>query len=145
MLQRRQAHIRPRARSRASLSHSCCRNEPCAYCGTRGHEKNALTRTRRVECPAFGTTCDSCGRNHHFKRVCRSKPTKGSSLNDTGGAVLHGICAMEASRHKDQVTLDHHIFDKKTGRWSMAQSQPQLYIRMKASTAGRITITSASR
>ena len=92
------------------------------------------TRTRRVECPAFGTTC-SCGRNHHFEKVCRSKPAKGSSLTDIGGAILHDICAMEASSHNNQVTLDHHIFDKKTGRWSMAQSQPQPYIRVKASTS----------
>ena len=124
-----------KAKSKVQSKPQSPRDEPCAYCGTRGHGKNAPTRTRRVECPAFGTTCDSCGRNHHFEKVCRSKPAKGSSLTDTGGAILHGICAMEASSHKDQVTLDHHIFNKKTGRWSMAQSQPQPYIRVKASTS----------
>ena len=120
-----------KAKSKVQSRPQSSRDEPCAYCGTRGHGKNAPTRTRRVECPAFGTTFDSCGKNHHFKKVCRSKPAKESSLTDTGGAILHGICAMEASSHKDQVTLDHHIFNKKTGRWSMAQSQP--YIRVKAS------------
>ena len=124
-----------KAKSKVQSMPQSPRDEPCAYCGTRGHGKNAPTRTRRVECPAFGTTCDSCGKDHHFKKVCRSKPAKGSSLTDTGGAILHGICAMEASSHKDQVTLDHHIFNKKTGRWSMAQSQPQPYIRVKASTS----------
>ena len=58
-----------KAKSKVQSRPQSPRDEPCAYCGTRGHGKNAPTRTRRVECPAFGTTCDSCGRNHHFEKV----------------------------------------------------------------------------
>ena len=59
-----------KAKSKVQSKPQPPRDEPCAYCGTRGHGKNAPTRTRRVECPAFGTTCDSCGKDHHFKKVC---------------------------------------------------------------------------
>ena len=44
--------------------------DSCTYCGTKGHGKNAPTRTRRSECPAFGTQCSHCGRDHHYERVC---------------------------------------------------------------------------
>ena len=80
-----------KAKSKVQSRPQSPRDEPCAYCGTRGHGKNAPTRTRRVECPAFGTICDSCGKDYHFKKVCRGKPAKESSLTDTGGAILHGI------------------------------------------------------
>ena len=36
--------------------------ESCTYYGTKGHGKNAPTRTRRSECTAFGTQCRHCGR-----------------------------------------------------------------------------------
>ena len=36
--------------------------EVCSYCGMKGHGRNSPTRIRRVDCPAYGSTCDSCGR-----------------------------------------------------------------------------------
>ena len=50
--------------------------DSCTCCSTKGHGKNAPTRTRRSECPAFGTQCGHCGRDHHYERVCRAKHNK---------------------------------------------------------------------
>ena len=47
--------------------------EACTYCELKGHGKSAPTRVRRKECPAFGITCNVCGRDHHFGKVCRSR------------------------------------------------------------------------
>ena len=35
---------------------------PCAYCGQHGHGEQERTAHRRIYCPAFGTTCSTCGR-----------------------------------------------------------------------------------
>lgn len=43
---------------------------PCAYCGQRGHRERVRTVVRRTNCPAFGTTCSSCGRQHHYPHLC---------------------------------------------------------------------------
>ena len=47
--------------------------DPCSYCGKRGHGKNAPARLRCKGCPAYGTVCSHCGKDHHFERVCRGK------------------------------------------------------------------------
>ena len=39
-------------------------NEQCTYCG--------MTHNRG-QCPAYGKSCDKCGANNHFARVCRSR------------------------------------------------------------------------
>ena len=41
------------------------------YYGSRGHGRKAPTRVRRKECPAFGTTCGHCCRDHHYEKMCR--------------------------------------------------------------------------
>ncbi|XP_046864810.1 uncharacterized protein LOC124459404 [Xenia sp. Carnegie-2017] len=46
---------------------------PCSYCGKHGHGRNAPPNVRRQECPAYGKTCDSCGRPNHNASMCRSK------------------------------------------------------------------------
>ena len=48
-------------------------NELCSYCGTKEHGKSAPTKVRRKDCPTFGTRCDSCDREHHFGKMCRSR------------------------------------------------------------------------
>ena len=57
---------------------------PAHTVGPRGMEKNPPTRVRRAECPAFGTKCNYCGRDHHFEQVCRrktgAKSTRSTSL-----------------------------------------------------------------
>ena len=42
----------------------------CGFCGT----KHA-----RRKCPAYGTTCETCGRKNHFAKVCQSKTTSDAS------------------------------------------------------------------
>ena len=58
--------------------------ETCTYCGTKGHGRK---RIRRKECPAFGTKCNHCDKDHHFERMCRSrhgtKPAKDVEREDT--------------------------------------------------------------
>ena len=38
--------------------------QPCKYCGG-SHAPR--------QCPAYGKTCNSCGKMGHFKKVCRSR------------------------------------------------------------------------
>ena len=49
------------------------KNNPCNYCGKRGHGKNAPTGVRKSECPANGAICEHCGRANHFETICHSK------------------------------------------------------------------------
>ena len=39
------------------------------YCGGRSHKA-------RTDCPAFGTTCQSCGKQHHFAELCEARGRK---------------------------------------------------------------------
>ena len=43
--------------------------DTCTYCGARGHGRNPPTRIRRTECPAFGTKCNHCDKDHHFEKM----------------------------------------------------------------------------
>ena len=38
---------------------------PCTYCSQRGHGEQEKTAYSRIHCLAFGSTCTSCGRQHH--------------------------------------------------------------------------------
>jgi len=49
------------------------KNNPCNYCGKRGHGKNAPTGVRKSKCPANGAICEHCGRANHFETIRRSK------------------------------------------------------------------------
>ena len=103
----------------------------CTYCGIRGHGKNPPTRVRRTECPAFGTTCNHCGRDHHFERVCRGK--RDSNSTSRGDAVFDALCELTPAENTKAVTLNHHIFDKPMQEWLRQRSEPQPYIRLKMS------------
>ena len=67
-----------------------------SYCGTKGHGKNSPTKIKRVDCPAFGSKCDNCDRDHHFSKMCRSRgdhrPNRGFRYDmpsDIIGAFCH--------------------------------------------------------
>ena len=49
------------------------KHESWSYCGQRGHGKNAPTKIRQAECPAYGESCGYCGKPNHRAIVCRSK------------------------------------------------------------------------
>ena len=42
----------------------------CNFCGLQSHGEQERTAYRRVHCPAYGTTCTSCGRQNHTAQVC---------------------------------------------------------------------------
>ena len=50
------------APSRTSWHQDEIRN--CQYCGT---------NHKRRQCPAFGKACKTCGKIHHFAKVCRHR------------------------------------------------------------------------
>ena len=108
--------------------------DTCTYCGTRGHGRNPPTRVRRNECPAYGTKCNRCDKDHHFEKVCRSKhvtrPEKNAEHED---AVFDALCEITSTDSTESTTLDHHVFDKFTKEWLRRQSKPQPYIRLRAS------------
>ena len=108
--------------------------DTCTYCGTKGHGKNPPTRVRRAECPAFGTKCSHCGRDHHFEQVCRRK-TGAKSTRSTGqeDAIFDTLCQVTSTDSTKHATLDHHVFDQATKEWLRRRSKPQPYVRLKMS------------
>ena len=52
-----------------STSTSHRTNRKCKYCGSRHAFKP------RENCPAYGSTCDKCGKQNHWAKVCRSRPS----------------------------------------------------------------------
>ena len=108
--------------------------DTCTYCGTRGHGKKPPTRVRRTECPAFGTKCNRCDKDHHFEMMCKSKhgvrPAKDTGHED---AIFDTLCEITSADSTKSTTLDHHIFDKFTKEWLRRQSKPQPYIRLQMS------------
>ena len=108
--------------------------ETCTYCGTKGHGRSPPTRIRRTECPAFDTTCNHCGKEHHFERVCRAKnSTKSTKATERQDAISDTLCGITAVDNTRAVTLDHHVFDQPTGDWIRKRSKPQPYVRLQMS------------
>ena len=103
-------------------------------CGARGHGRNSPTRVRRNECPAYGTKCSRCGKDHHLEKVCRSKqvmrPAKDAEHED---AVFDTLCEITSTDSTKSTALDHHVFDKFTKEWLRRRSKPQPYIRLQMS------------
>ena len=46
-------------------------NSRCNCCGRQGHSSDRTSREK--DCPAFGRKCLKCGKQDHFKNVCKSK------------------------------------------------------------------------
>ena len=63
--------------------------ETCTYCGAKGNGRTPLTRVRRKECPAFGTKCNYCNKDHHFEKMCRGK---------------HVVKPAKSTEHKDAIS-----------------------------------------
>ncbi len=79
--------------------------ETCTYCGTKGHGRSPPTRIRRTECPAFDTTCNHCGKEHHLREYAesrtvpsRQKPRNGRMLSPTHYAASRRWTTQELSR-----------------------------------------------
>ena len=86
--------------------------DPCSYCGKRGHGKNAPARLRREECPAYGTVCGHCNKDHHFESVCRGRTkAKSSRTSEQESAVFDTLCELTIQHNMASVSIDHHIYD----------------------------------
>ena len=125
--------------------------DTCTYCGTKGHGQNSPTRIRRKECPAFGTKCDYCGKDHHLQKVCRAKQHPKSAKNteheDVISDVLCEVTSTDApawliksikrtwlTKSIKRTSLAHHVFDNVTKEWLRRRSKSQPYIQLQMST-----------
>ena len=92
---------------------------PCAYCGQRGHGEQEKTAYRRIHCPAFGSTCTSCGRQHHRASVCWQRTEHESALSELAQGMSEG-------------TLPHQTWQSDTSSWvqQRSPSQPVIAIRL---------------
>ena len=112
----------------------------CSYCGGKGHGRRAPIHTRRNECPAYDHTCSHCSKKHHFEGVCLSKdnpnPPRNSTVVSACGqeaATLDELCNVRDIHHWNTtrpITLDHHLYNNMSDRWTRRTSRPQPYIRL---------------
>ena len=105
--------------------------DTCTYCGTKGHGRNPPTRIRRTECPAYGTKCNHCDKDHHFEKVCRVK--NGTKTTEHGDAIFDTLCGLSSTDNSNSTPLDHHIFNQFTKGWLRRQSKPQPFVRLQMS------------
>ena len=106
---------------------------PCSYCGKRGHGKNAPARLRRKECPAYGMVCSHCNKEHHFEGdfegVCRGK-AKLNRINEQGNAIFDTLCELTIQHNMASISLDHHIYNQLLNKWLRRLSKSQPFIRL---------------
>ena len=110
----------------------------CSYCGGKDHGRRAPINIRRKECPAYDHTCSHCSKKHHFEDVCLSKdnpkPPRNSTVVSACGqeaATLDDLCTVRALQHWNRarpITLDHHLYNNMSDRWTRRASRPQSYI-----------------
>ena len=104
--------------------------DPCSYCGKRGHGKNAPARLRRKECPAYGTICSHCNKDHHFESVCRGKVKSKSSRNsEQENPIFDTLCELTIQRDVASIPLDHHVYNQLSGKWFRRPSKSQPFTR----------------
>ena len=57
--------------AKVSLVGDSSLHKRCNCCGRLGHNSDRLSREK--ECPAYGKRCLKCGKNDHFKAICKSR------------------------------------------------------------------------
>ena len=106
--------------------------ETCTYCGTKGHGRNSPTKIRRKECPAFGTKCNHCHKDHHFERMCRAKRgAKPAENTEHEDGISDTLCPITSVGNTKRASVDHHVFDKFTKGWLRRRSKSQPYVRLQ--------------
>ncbi len=70
------------------------------------------TAIRRVHCPAFGSTCTSCGRLNHSTHMCWQTAEHESAVFEQLDTMSEGA-------------LQHQTWDSSTQNWSQKRSPPQ--------------------
>ena len=81
------------------------KHESCSYCGQRGHGKNASTKVRQAERPAYGESCGHCGKPNHRAAVCRTRTNNslpGCTPPVKWTALYSTHCAMRPTLHHSQ-------------------------------------------
>ena len=80
--------------------------DTCTYCGTRAHGRNPPTRIRRTECPAFGTKCNHCGKDHHLEKMCRGKlVTRSTGNSEHEDAISDTLCRITSAKGTPWTTM----------------------------------------
>ena len=107
------------------------KQDHCSYCGRKGHGRNAPARLRRKECPAYGTVCGHCNKDHHFESVCRGKAkTKISRTSEQESAVFDVLCELTMQCNMSSISLDHHVYDRLLDKWLKRPSKSQPFARL---------------
>ncbi len=60
------------------------------FCGLQGHGEQERTAHRRIHCPAFGTTCSSCGRQNHTAKMCWQSVEHESAIFEQVDTMVEG-------------------------------------------------------
>ena len=84
----------------------------CTFCGTTGHGEQEKTAHRRLHCPAFGTTCSTCGRLNPSAHMCWQNIEHESAMSEQVDTMSEG-------------TLHHQTWDQTPKSWSPRRSPPQ--------------------
>lgn len=115
------------------------KDDPCNYCGKRGHGKSAPPKARKTNCPAYGKRCDHCNRPNHFATVCRGKtstPTNPRASDDANeGAIFDSLCSTTTpyhNNHKSSIALDHHLYNHLRDQWVRQPSKSQPFLTLTA-------------
>ena len=83
------------------------------------------------ECPAFGTKCNHCNKDHHFEEMCRSKQGSNAAKSlEHEDSVSDTLCHVTTGNQKG-ANMDHHVFDKVSKAWLRRRSRSQPYIRLQ--------------
>ena len=81
----------------------------CNYCGRQGHGDQERTAHRLIHCPAFGTTCSSCGRQNHTAQMCWQSVEHESAIYEQVDTMVQG-------------TLHHQTWDPASQFWTQRKS-----------------------
>ena len=84
----------------------------CSFCGQQGHGERARTAIRRLQCPAFGSTCSACSKPNHYASLCWQNSERESAIRESVADMSEG-------------TLPHQTWDSSTGSWIKRRSPPQ--------------------
>ena len=84
----------------------------CTFCGTTGHGEHERTAHRRLHCPAFGTTCSTCGRLNHSAHMCWHNIEQESAVSEQADTL-------------SEDTLHHQTWDQTSQSRSPCRSPPQ--------------------
>ena len=93
----------------------------CCFCGRQGHGTRARTAIRRTQCPAFGKTCQSCGRPNHTAQMCWQTTEQESAIQEVVSDMTEG-------------TLPHQTWDQTSQTWAQRRSPPQPTLNVAIST-----------